>query len=516
MHSRQNSSSASAPTILIVGSGPAGLFAASELLRHGVKPRVVERRLAPHGETRGTALQPAVLEIIDRGGLIEPFLRAGVRIKRIQLLGPGLREIVTADFADLGCKYEFQCSLPQWRTEAILREHLASLGLEIEFGTEVTSIEEDPAGLRVTLDARGRTEVVAAAYVLGAGGGHSVTRHSMHEHLAGTTYGGQYLVADVRLRLPCPPECGRVIVGPTGFGLFSPLPDNRWLIFVNREEADTRNELPTAAELGALLNARIGVDAGLSDLQWVSHFKMHKRAVESLSDGRRFLLGDAAHLSSPLGGEGINAAFMDAADIAWKLALVLRGAAKPSLLDSYATERGLADDHALEVSDEVHSLVMELVAMCDGGGAPALTQGDPAQNAAVTRRRSMLDVSYAGSALVGQAGAAVAGPSPGDRFPACHRLSGTCHHLIVFGGAPRLDYLGARWGKLVSIADASSANIDATEAGVPNGGAVLVRPDGFIGFRAAPADETTMDALDAHLATYLVPDFGAIQGRPEV
>jgi hypothetical protein len=117
----------------------------------------------------------------------------------------------------------------------------------------------------------------------------------------------------------------------------------------------------------------------------------------------------------------------------------------------------------------------------------------------------MLDVSYAGSALVGQAGAAVDGPSPGDRFPARLRLSGTCHHLIVFGAAPRLDQLRTRWDQLVSIVDGSSAQLDAAEAGVPNGGAVLVRPDGFIGFRAAPADETTMAALDAHLATYLLP-----------
>jgi hypothetical protein len=153
---------------------------------------------------------------------------------------------------------------------------------------------------------------------------------------------------------------------------------------------------------------------------------------------------------------------------------------------------------------------MGLVAMCHGGGEPSVPQGDPAQQRAGVRKRLMLDISYAGSALVGQAGAVVAGPSPGDRFPACHHLSGACHHLIVFGRAPRLDYLGARWGKLVSIVDASSTNIDAAEAGAPNGGAVLVRPDGFIGFRAAPADETTMDALDAHLATYLVPEFGAI------
>ena len=113
---------------------------------------------------------------------------------------------------------------------------------------------------------------------------------------------------------------------------------------------------------------------------------MHKRVVERLSDGRRFLLGDAAHMSSPLGGEGLNAALMDAADIAWKLALVVRGAAKPSLLDSYAIERGLADRHVLEVSDEVHRLVTGLVAMCTGC-VLSLPPGDPAENLAGVRKQ---------------------------------------------------------------------------------------------------------------------------------
>ena len=504
---------AAVPAVLIVGTGPAGLFAACELVRHGVKPRVVERRLGPHHEARGTAVQPATLEIIDRAGLIEPFLRAGVHIQQVQLLGPGLQEIATTKFLGIGSKYEFQCSLPQWRTETILREHLESLDVEIEYGTEVKSIEERPADLLVTLEACGRTENHAAAYVLGAGGAHSVTRYSMQEHLDGMSYDGRFIVADAKLRLRFPPECGRVVVGPTGFGLFSPLPDNRWLIFVNRNETDMRTVPPTAGELGALLNARAGVDVSLHDLQWASYFKMHKRAAERVSDGRRFLLGDAAHLSSPLGGEGLNAAFMDAADIAWKLALVVRGAARPSLLDSYAVERGIADHHVLEVSDEIHNFVMNLIAMCDRG-ALAVPPPDAARDMAVARRRSMLDISYAGSPLVGQAGAAVDGLSPGMRFPACHHLSGTRHHLIAFGGAPRLDHFRTRWDKLVSIVDASTAPFDATAAGVPSGGAILVRPDGFVGFRADPADEMTMDTLDAHLATYLIPHVGATYLRP--
>ena len=204
-----------------------------------------------------------------------------------------MREIATTKFSGIGSKYEFQCSLPQWRTETILREHLQSLGVEIEYGTEVKSIEDDEAGLKVSLDVDGRMETLATPYVLGAGGAHSVTRHSMQEHLGGETYDGRFIVADAKIRLACLSETGRIIVGPTGFVLLSPLPDNRWLIFVNRDETDVQTERPAAQELGALLNARVGADVGLHDLEWISYFKMHKRVAERISDGRRFLLGDA-------------------------------------------------------------------------------------------------------------------------------------------------------------------------------------------------------------------------------
>jgi 6-methylpretetramide 4-monooxygenase / 4-hydroxy-6-methylpretetramide 12a-monooxygenase len=495
----------SEPSILIVGSGPAGLFAACELARHGVKPRIVEQRLAPHHETRGTALQPAVLDIIDRAGLIEPFLSAGVHIKHAELMGPGMRQITSAHFGGVGCRYEFQCSQPQWQTEQILRDHLAARGVTVEYGAEVTAIETGPRTLGVTLAVGGRTEVVKPHYLLGAGGGHSITRHSMNEHLVGETYGGRYVVADVKLGLSIPPETARVVVGAAGFVLFAPLPDSRWLIFISRDPADGRDNPPSAADLGAMVNAWVSADVGLSDLRWVSYFKMQRREAESLGDGRRFLLGDAGHMSSPLGGEGINAAFMDAADIAWKLALVVRGAAKPSLLDSYAIERGMADAHALEVSNEIHGHITALVAAYRDGATPNIPPSTADEIVSAARRRSMLDISYAGSPLVGQAGATAASPEPGVRFPDVSGLSRDRHSLIVFGNAPGWDKLRARWDGLVTIMDGSADGFDAARAGAPGGGAVLVRPDGFIGFRAAPADATTMAALDAHLASYLIP-----------
>ena len=241
--------------VLVIGAGPAGLFAASELLRHGVKPRIVEQKPAPHHETRGTGLQPAVLEVLHRAGVIQPFLADSARIKEVELLGPGQARVGLVQFAGLGCKYEFQCSQPQWRTEGVLRDHLAGQGLQVEFGVGATSIAADGDGVTVSLDKSGRKEVVRAEYLIGAGGGHSVTRHSMEEHLDGETYGGRFIVADVRLTLPAPPGRARIIVGPSGFVLLALLPESRFLIFVNRDEDDQGAEPPSAGKLGLLLAA---------------------------------------------------------------------------------------------------------------------------------------------------------------------------------------------------------------------------------------------------------------------
>jgi 2-polyprenyl-6-methoxyphenol hydroxylase-like FAD-dependent oxidoreductase len=510
--------------VLIVGAGPTGLFAAIQLARHGVMPRVVEQRLVPHRQARATAIQPAGLELLARAGVLAPFMDRSVHVRRTRFFGPHRTELGVSNFSGIGCRYEYQCSLPQWQTESILLAHFHRLGGAVERGTKVLSVDNDGDCLKATLKRTdGTVETMLARYVLGAGGAHDITRDSMHGSLDGDTYHGRYIAADIRVDMQHDPEESLIFVNSDGFALLAPLPEDRWITFVNIDEERESlgpEDTPEVAQVRELLNRRIGLNVDVQDMHWAAQFAMHKRITRRLADGHRFLMGDAAHLSSPIGGEGLNSALMDAADIAWKLALVVRGEARPTLLSSYAAERGLADHHVLEVSDLLHRRIMDLVAACAGGSAPpAKPPPDPARALELARARAMLDVTYTGSKLVGENVGphtlALPAPAPGERFPDCIELADTSHHLITFGEVAALDRIAARWAGTVSIVDGNRAGLDGARAGMRDGGVLLVRPDGFIGFRAVPADIAGMNALDAHLTSYLIPlgsDHGMANG----
>jgi 2-polyprenyl-6-methoxyphenol hydroxylase-like FAD-dependent oxidoreductase len=443
--------------------------------------------------------------------VLEQFLERSVRVRRIRFYARGLVPLDTRTFSGIGCVHEYQCSLPQWQTEAILTEHLNGFGVFVERGTTVLSIEENADALDVRLRGPdGEIETASFRYVLGAGGAHSITRGSMHDSLSGDTYAGRYIAADISIGLPHDPEEAMIFAGHEGFVLLAPLPENHWITFVDLDPDSLdidQKDTPELAQVSALLNRRIGVSAGVTDLRWASHFVMHKRISRRLADGHRFLMGDAAHLSSPIAGEGLNSALMDAADIAWKLALVVRGAALHTLLDAYEIERQLADRRVLEVSDMLHRRTLGLATAPAASPEPP---SDPAHAVALARARAMLDISYAGSPLVGEhigsattPTASIPGPGPGERFPDRIRLTGTLHHLLLFGAISLPDAFRHRWQHLVSIAP--GADFDLVSSGVYPDGALLVRPDGFIGYRLAQTDEGGITALDAHLASYLVP-----------
>jgi 6-methylpretetramide 4-monooxygenase / 4-hydroxy-6-methylpretetramide 12a-monooxygenase len=493
--------------VLVVGAGPSGLFAAVELARHGVAARVVEREPVPHRQARATALQPGTLEILDQAGVAERALAASAHLRYARVFDPGLSCRTELAFAGAGCRWEFQCSLPQWQTEQILADRLTELGAAVERGVSVMSVEESDDGLRVGLERAGEAPAtVEAGWVIGAGGARSVTRGSMDENLSGITYSGTALVADLRVTCGLPRDGSALVGSPEGYVLLAPLPGDRWLSFIGdlaEEEAARLEGDRSLAVVAAAIGRRIPSGAlRVDDVAWAAPFRMHRRMAPRLADQRRFLLGDAGHLSSPFGGEGLNSGLHDAHNLAWKLALADSGRARPALLDSFAAERAAADRHVLKVSDGLHQLAYGAVESARTGVYPAPPA--PERLAALVRARSMLDVSYAGTPLIGEYLAPgelrPGGPAPGERYAGRVGLSGTRHHLVISGRADeaQLARLGARWHGIVDI--------QATAPAEPGGSsAALVRPDGYVGFLATRADAAGLKAIDAHLNSYLLP-----------
>jgi 2-polyprenyl-6-methoxyphenol hydroxylase-like FAD-dependent oxidoreductase len=497
--------------VLIVGAGPSGLFAAVELARHGFHARVVEREAEPPRQARATALQPGTLEILHQAGLLDAVLASSMHLRFARLFDAELRptaETALAD-ADAGCPWEFQCSLPQWRTEQILTGRLAELGGSVERGVEVLALAERDDSVLVDLKRQdGTPETAAARWVIGAGGAHSVTRESMAENLAGETYPGTAMVADVAASCGLPRDGSALIATPAGYVLLAPLPGERWLTFIGDLGADEVESLTSDTSMSAVaasMARRIPSSLiELTDVGWAAAFRMHKRMTPHLADGRRFLLGDAGHLSSPFGGEGLNSGLHDAHNLAWKLGLELQGRARPGLLDTFALERGAAATHVLAVSDQLHELAHAAVEAARAGRTARArkTAPSPEQTAALVRARCMLDVSYIGSPLTAgsqlRSTPAEPVPSPGERYPGRSALRGTGHHLLLSG--PRderaLAGLRSRWDGLVTVSDDSLLD---------GNGVVLVRPDGYLGLRAASADAAGVAAVDAHLGSYLIP-----------
>lgn len=509
-----------AAAVLIVGAGPSGLFCACELARRGVRARLIEQAPVPHRQTRATALQSATQELLQRAGLWDSFAAVARSIRRGRVQFPdGSALDLRLDQVDSPCP--FQLSLPQWRTEALLEQRLEQLGGRLERGVALVAVAEEGDGLRLQLQHRhGPSETVRVRYLIDASGSHSLTRASMHEELEGNTYAGHHLVADALLRQPPDAlseaeDLSLLRISPAGMVLMAPLPEGRTLLVVGGVDASMDGQLPDAAAIAALLQERCGSDHGLSELRWSSGFRMHSRLVPRLTDGRRFLLGDAAHLSSPLGGEGMNAGLMDAADLAWKLALVLRGAAPAALLESYGHERHLVDRQVLAFSDRLHRNLEELVAAVAAGHRAAPPPADAEADLALQRSRAMLDLSLAGSPLIGgfggegADGGALSEPAPGERWPDRCRMEDDGPVLLLWGDPPaELQALRQRWGERVPCRSLEALGLDPQRAGIPAGAAaaaVLIRPDGYVAFRALPFTSAAVAALDRHLRGWLIP-----------
>ena len=335
--------------VLVVGAGPTGLTMASELLRHGLTCRLVEELAAPVTFSKAAVVHSRTMEVFDDMG-VAGAIAAGARpIHGFNAFANGKR-VVQVAFKGADSRFPYPSGISQQETERALTQHFSSQGGVIEREKRLIALTDHSAGVTATL-ASGET--IEASWVVGCDGAHSVVRKRMGCTFEGSAYEEHLIQADVRVEIPGAPIDDEILAylhedGPVL--LFPLFQDGRYRL-VALQAAGMAVLEPTLELFQQILDARGPKGAKVSDPAWMIGFNIHHRRSSGYRRGHIFLAGDAAHIHSPVGGQGMNTGIQDAYNLAWKLALVARGVAHETLVDSYEQERAPVAKALLESTD---------------------------------------------------------------------------------------------------------------------------------------------------------------------
>ena len=315
------------PDVLVVGGGPTGLAMAAQLLAHGVRPRVIDRNLDRARESRALAIQPRTLEVLAALGVTGELVRLGN--PNVRLLVHAGRKTVPIPMFDLGfadTPYPFLLFLSQAHTEQVLTDHLSSHGVEVERGVELTGLNQDAGIVHTTVRHRGgQVEHMQVPYVVGCDGGRSTVRELAGIAFEGSSYPQTFVLADVDAD-GLDTGTAHVFVSPNGMLFFFPLVSPAaWRVLAMRPLADPGASASsvTLQDVQTLADRYTNGVVRLRDPVWMTNFRLHHRAAAQYRAQRIFLAGDAAHIHSPAGAQGMNTGIQDAVNLAWKLAHTL-------------------------------------------------------------------------------------------------------------------------------------------------------------------------------------------------
>ncbi|MFD4528627.1 FAD-dependent oxidoreductase [Streptomyces sp. NPDC058470] len=337
-------------SVIVVGAGPTGLALACELATAGVSCTVLERRLTPSAQSRAMGLYSRTMEVLDLRGHADALAALGRPVGRMV---PARGAMV--DFAELDSRFPYLNVIPQSRTEEVLQQHALGLGVTVEREAEVFGLEQDGSGVTLQVRSAAGEWEESADFVVGCDGAHSVVRELSGIAFRGRTYDIAPILADVRLRKP-PPDDLLLLSGRGGVMVSVPYGGGLYRIAVARRDRPWTRDPVTLEELGDLLTRALGFDPEPYAPEWLARFKIHQRIADQYRTGRVLLAGDAAHLHSPLGGQGLNLGIQDAVNLGWKLAAEVQGWAPADLLDSYETERRPQAERILQTTDRATRL----------------------------------------------------------------------------------------------------------------------------------------------------------------
>ena len=332
----------SATEILIAGAGPTGLALAAELRRRGADPLIVDRQPAGANTSRACVVHARTLEVLEPLGVTRDLLAAGIKVPIFRIRDRD-RTLVTVDFSEIDSPYRFTLMIPQNRVEQIVLNHLERLGGWVMRPCEL--VRYDATGSRIEAQVRrdGTTTAIKARWLVGCDGMHSAVREQSGIAFAGGAYEQSFVLADVHMQWPLSREEVTLFYSPNGLMVVAPLPDDHFRIVATMEDAPER---PSAEFMQAVLDARgPSAEPGrIGDVAWSSRFHIHHRIAESPRRGRILLCGDAAHVHSPAGGQGMNIGIHDGATLAEALSQTLEDGNDARLDDWAAARRKVATD----------------------------------------------------------------------------------------------------------------------------------------------------------------------------
>ena len=461
--------------VLIVGAGPVGLFLANECARRGLNWRLIEEQASQSANSKALAIFPRTMEIFDMAGVVGPFLEKANRVTTVAMMSHG-QPLAHMRFAPEETPYSFVAMVPQNITEEILAEELQRKGGRVEYNTAFVSAEHQDDSVIATVRRGGESQQLRTRFAVGCDGAHSKVRHAMNLSLEGVEYPETFMLADVEtdttLRADemqlCPSELGPLAIFPMNASR------RRIVATIDRTEGDA----PSLELVRQIVAERAPHGFQLRALHWSSYFRIHHRHASALRVGRTFIAGDAAHIHSPFGGQGMNTGLQDVWNLVWKLDFVLRGHGNEHLLASYSEERLPVIKQVIDTTDHLTKVMgspSRFVQVLRDTLIPMVSRLAPFQHAFV-QRLSELGIAYRGSPIV---------EGPGERYFGKTVRGGKgirSRFLLLIDENEQLPVQDGAKQLCESLQDVVEFRSGS------HGGVTLVRPDGYEAYSSQGSD----------------------------
>ena len=468
--------------VLIAGAGPVGLTMACELARFGVPLRIVDKAAQRTDKSKALVLWSRTLELLDRGpGGSGPFVEAGFKALAVNFVAGNGELMGHVSMESVDSPYPYGLMLPQSETERLLEERLRGLGVAVERQVEVLGFKRTEAGVEATLrHTDGREEVASANWMLGCDGAHSVVRHTLAMPFAGETMNSDWMLADVHMKgYPYPDSEAAVYWHKDGAFVIFPISPGRYRVLADLPmTSGAAPPTPTLDEVQAVIDQRGPGGLTAFDPVWLAGFRINGRKCADYRSGRVFLSGDAAHVHSPAGGQGMNTGMQDAFNLAWKLALVNRNICGEQLLDSYSPERSSVGDEVLKQAGRLTAVgtlknsTLQSIRNLVGHFA----FGFPAVQHAFADSMTEVAIGYPNSPLNAHSGHVGGGPKPGERAPIREG-----EPAVGSGNTPRFALFAEDTAASRALLSKYPELVEATpRKPFGDGGVWLVRPDGYV------------------------------------